>query len=150
MWPQDQSPSTPLLIVDDDAAIRNVIRLIFEDGGYTITEASTGYDALALLRERSEPHVVLLDDRMPELGGEDVLRLIMRDRELRRRHTFILVSGTPRLSRRLRLQRMLRALAIEVIPKPFDVTELEEAVARAQARQHSRFSFSLAWPHRLR
>jgi CheY-like chemotaxis protein len=122
--------------VDDNEGTREVIRILFEDAGYTIFEANNGQEALVLLRESSEPLVVLLDVRMPEVTGEEVLRTILRDRKLRRRHTFILLSGAPHLSRRLRLQRMLRALAIEVVTKPFNIAALEQAIARAQQRQH--------------
>jgi sigma-B regulation protein RsbU (phosphoserine phosphatase) len=146
----DQSPPASLLIVDDNEAIRESIRLLLEDAGYTILEASNGHDALTVLRESSQPLVVLLDDRMPDLSGEEVLRAVLRDRQLRRRHTFILLSAAPHLSRRLRLQRMLQALAIEVVPKPFDVADLEEAVVRAQTRQHHLRSFRLPVPGRSR
>jgi CheY-like chemotaxis protein len=142
----DQSQPAQLLIVDDNEAIRDSIRILFEGSGYTTLEANNGNNALALLRGSSQPLVVLLDDRMPDLSGEDVLRAVLRDRRLRRRHTFILLSGGPHLSRRLRLQRMLQALAIDVVAKPFDVADLEEAVVRAQTRQHRLRSLRLPVP----
>jgi CheY-like chemotaxis protein len=147
---REQLQLSPLLIVDDDGAVRGVIHALFEDVGYTIIEARNGQEALALLRQSAEPYVVLLDDRMPELTGEEVLRLILQDRRLRRQHTFILMSGFPHLSRRLRLQRMVRALAIEVVPKPFNIDDMEEAVLRAQARQRSLRSFRLPFRRRSR
>jgi CheY-like chemotaxis protein len=146
MLPREQSHLSPLLIVDDNEGTREVIRILFEDAGYTTIEATNGQEALVLLRESSEPLVVLLDIRMPEVSGEEVLRTILRDRRLRRRHTFILVSGVPHLSRSLRLQRMLRALAVEVVTKPFNVAALEQAIARAQQRQRGLSPFKLPVP----
>jgi CheY-like chemotaxis protein len=146
MRPSEQSQLSPLLIVDDNEGIRASIRILFEDAGYTIFEASNGNEALVLLRESAEPLVVLLDVRMPELTGEELLRTILRDRQLRRRHTFILLSGVPHLSRSLRLQRMLRALAVEVVTKPFNIPALEQAIVRAQQRQHGVPSFKLPIP----
>jgi CheY-like chemotaxis protein len=146
MRPSEQSQLSPLLIVDDNEGIRASIRILFEEAGYTIIEASNGNEALALLRESTEPLVVLLDVRMPELSGEEVLRTMLHDRRMRRRHTFILLSGVPHLSRSLRLQRMLRALAVEVVTKPFNIAILEEAVRRAQQRQHSLLVFRLPLP----
>jgi CheY-like chemotaxis protein len=143
MHSQEHPELAPLLIVDDNEAIRDTIRVLLEGAGYTVSEASTGKEALVLLRESSEPYVVLLDDRMPELSGEDVLRAILADRQLRRRHTYILLSGAPHLSRRLRLQRMLQALAIEVVAKPLNIVDLEQVVARAQGRQRNLRSFKL-------
>ena len=140
MQPQPGEPSQPLapvLIVDDNEAIRGTIQLLLEEEGYSTLEARNGTDTLVLLRESPEPLVVLLDARMPELSGEEVLRTVLGDRQLRRRHTFILLSALlPSLSS-LRMQRLLRALAVEVVTKPFDVADLEQAVVRAQQRQHS-------------
>ena len=145
MKPEEWSqPRVPLLIVEDDEATRETMRIVCEDAGYAVIEASNGNDALVMLRESSEPLVVLLDVLMPQLSGEEVLRAVLRDRHLRRRHTFVLVSAVAHLSRRLRLQRLLRALAIEVVTKPFDMADLEQAVARAQMRQ-SRRSFFWRW-----
>jgi CheY-like chemotaxis protein len=132
-----------LLLVDDDQATRETMRLLFEDTGYTILEAANGHDALVLLQESAESLVVLLDVLMPRLSGEGLLRAILRDRHLRHRHTFILTTAVPHISLSLRLQRMIRALAIDVVPKPFDVVDLEEAVARAQERQHGWLSVRL-------
>ena len=123
-----------LLIVDDDDTIRETIRLIFEDTNYTILEASNGKEALTILRESLVPLIVLLDERMPYLNGEEVLRSILRDRSLHHRHTYIFMSAVPHISRHLRLQRLLHALAVETIPKPFDISDLEQAVACAQQR----------------
>jgi CheY-like chemotaxis protein len=140
----------PLLIVDDDAPTREAMRFMFEDTGYSLLEASNGTDALDLLRGSSEPLVVILDVLMPQVDGEEVLRAILHDRDLRHRHTFILVSALPDLSRRLRLQRMLRALAIEVVTKPFDVADLEHAVARAQQHRYNHLSSKLPLPSWMR
>ena len=63
MQSQEHAQLAPLLIVDDDEAIRDTIRVLLEGAGYTVSEASTGKEALVLLRESSEPYVVLLDDR---------------------------------------------------------------------------------------
>jgi CheY-like chemotaxis protein len=146
MQPEDQSKPAPLLLVDDNEATRETIRILFEDAGYPIMEASNGQEALVLLQQSAESLVVLLDVKMPELTGEELLRAIFRDRQLRRRHTFILLSGSPHLSQRLRLQRMLRALAVEVVTKPFDLAALEGAIMRAQQRQQQLRSFPLPLP----
>ena len=114
----DQSPPASLLIVDDNEAIRESIRLLLEDAGYTILEASNGHDALTVLRESSQPLVVLLDDRMPDLSGEEVLRAVLRDRQLRRHHTFILLSAAPHLSRRFACNACCRHWRLKWFPSP--------------------------------
>lgn len=138
-----------LLIVDDDEATRESIRLVFDDAfditgeeRYVIQEAGDGDEALAILRASAEPLVVLLDELMPGLTGEEVLRAVLRDRCLRRRHVFILMSAVPHLSRRLRLQRLLRALSIKMLPKPFALEDLEQAIDRARQRLENRSPFT--------
>ncbi len=124
----------PLLIVDDDADIRETLNLVFEETGYPILEASNGQEALSVMRGSPERLIILLDNYMPVLDGEGVLRAILQDRQLRRRHAIIFVSAMARLSRRLRLQRLLQSLAIEAVTKPFNITDVEQAVERARTR----------------
>ena len=138
------SPQTPsrrpettyptLLIVDDDPDIRDTIRLLFEEAEYPILEASNGEEALRLMRTSREGLIILLDNYMPVLDGEGVLRTILRDRRLRRHHAIIFVTGMARLSRRLSLQRLLLALSIEAITKAFNIADLEHAVERARIK----------------
>jgi DNA-binding response OmpR family regulator len=66
-----------LLLVDDEARIRRVLRLALEDEGYQVSEAANGYDALAALR-REPPDVVLLDLMLPDRDGFAVCREIRR------------------------------------------------------------------------
>ncbi len=68
-----------LLIVDDDRWIRELLRATFPHDWYEIVEAGGGEEALAVLDDRP-PDLVLLDWRMPERSGAEVLA------ELKRRH----------------------------------------------------------------
>jgi CheY-like chemotaxis protein len=124
----------PLLLVDDEPGIRETLSALFEEAGYPILDASNGEEALHILRDSRERLIILLDNFMPVLDGEGVLRAILRDRKLRRRHAIILVSAMPHLSRRLSLQRLLHSLSIETISKPFNIIDLEEAVERARVK----------------
>jgi CheY-like chemotaxis protein/anti-sigma regulatory factor (Ser/Thr protein kinase) len=58
----------PVLVVDDDAALRELLRRLLEPAGYTVVEAENGRVALERLRGLS-PSVVLLDLMMPEMDG---------------------------------------------------------------------------------
>jgi two-component system cell cycle response regulator len=71
---------TPInvLLVEDSAAIRALVRRMLVAGGHTVVEAARGADALALCRER-QPDVVLLDVEMPEMSGWDVLAAMKAD-----------------------------------------------------------------------
>jgi CheY-like chemotaxis protein len=58
----------PVLIVDDDAGLRQLLRRMLEPEGYTVLEAENGRAALERLRD-SSPGAILLDLMMPEMDG---------------------------------------------------------------------------------
>ena len=58
----------PVLVVDDDAGVRQLLRRMLEPEGYTVIEAENGRAAFERLREIS-PSVILLDLMMPEMDG---------------------------------------------------------------------------------
>jgi CheY-like chemotaxis protein len=64
-----------LLFIEDDDQIRLALRLALEDEGYTVDEAADGREGLAAFA-RSEPDLVLVDLRLPDLPGFDVCRTI--------------------------------------------------------------------------
>ncbi len=67
-----------VLIVDDESAVRDSLRMILEYEGYRVEEAIGGPQALARMGDRL-PDAVLLDVKMPEMDGIEVLRA-MRER----------------------------------------------------------------------
>jgi signal transduction histidine kinase/DNA-binding response OmpR family regulator len=67
----------PVLVVDDDAALRELMRRVLEGAGYTVVEAENGRVALERLRAVS-PGVILLDLMMPEMDGFDVVAEVRR------------------------------------------------------------------------
>ena len=70
------SGSGPLvLIVDDDQALREYVRVNLESEGYEVREASSAEDALTALGEQS-PDLILLDVMMPQVDGWETLRRI--------------------------------------------------------------------------
>ncbi len=69
-----------VLIVDDSAADRALLRTILGRAGYTIYEVAKGKDALDKARE-VRPRVIILDVNLPDMSGLDVCRAIRADRE---------------------------------------------------------------------
>jgi CheY-like chemotaxis protein len=67
----------PVLVVDDDAALRELLRRILEGAGYTVVEAENGRVALERLRTMA-PGVILLDLMMPEMDGFEVVAEVRR------------------------------------------------------------------------
>ncbi len=64
-----------MLIVDDEPAIRESLRMILEFEGYRVEEAIHGLEALQKTRERP-PDAILLDIRMPEMDGLETLKAL--------------------------------------------------------------------------
>ena len=65
----------PILVVDDDTKILNLVRAYLEREGFAVITASDGRAALAAVRE-SHPRLVVLDVMLPELDGIAVLRAL--------------------------------------------------------------------------
>ena len=61
-----------ILVIDDEAAIRDSLRMTLEYEGYEFIGAATGQEGLALA-ERESPDLVLLDVKMPGMDGLEVL-----------------------------------------------------------------------------
>ena len=68
------SPLLHILIVDDDLNVRTALRDYFELSGYEVTVADDGASALRLLEEHPAFDLVLLDHRMPDKDGLEVLQ----------------------------------------------------------------------------
>lgn len=62
-----------ILVADDEAEIRDVLRLYLEKDGYEVVEAADGMEALEVCK-RAKPDLVILDIMMPGVDGYRVLR----------------------------------------------------------------------------
>lgn len=90
MSPLDDRP-TRILLVEDDAPLREAFRLLLEDFGYEVREAGTAAEALrSAAAER--PALVLLDLGLPDRPGLDVARELKRTPETRETPVFALTG----------------------------------------------------------
>lgn len=67
-----------ILVVDDEAQIRNLVRQELEPEGFVVREAANGQEALERIR-RERPLLVLIDIMMPEMNGSEAAALIKTD-----------------------------------------------------------------------
>jgi CheY-like chemotaxis protein len=67
-----------ILVADDKAAGRELVRTVLEKSGYTVIEASDGMEAVRFARERN-PDLIILDLHMPGLDGFGVIQELRRD-----------------------------------------------------------------------
>lgn len=68
-----------ILIIEDDQAIRETLKMFLEIEGYMVCAAANGQEAIALLKRISNPCLILLDLMMPVMDGWDFLKAQKRD-----------------------------------------------------------------------
>src|SRR6266540_1448700 len=71
--PRVEDRRRPILVVDDDAGLRELFVAVLADAGFAVTEAATGEEALAAARD-DPPELVLLDVHLPGISGYEVCR----------------------------------------------------------------------------
>jgi CheY-like chemotaxis protein len=68
-----------VLVVDDEAALLHVAKVVLTNAGYRVLTASNGAEAVALYARQSEPiAVVLMDMKMPVMGGAQTIQALRR------------------------------------------------------------------------
>ena len=71
-----------ILVVDDDKEIVNAIEIYLSKEGYNILKAYNGMEALKIMKEREDIHLVILDIMMPKLDGISTANLIRKDKKV--------------------------------------------------------------------
>ncbi len=108
-----------ILIVEDEASLRELLKTVLEPRGYKVITAGDGAEAIdILLREPAVIDAVLLDLNLPELNGVDVFKTLRR---IRPEAKVLIVSGniTPEV------RRELNGLGQhEFLPKPYQLDDL--------------------------
>ena len=111
-----------LLVIEDDPAIRRLLRVTLERAGHAVAEAGTAREALSLL-PIEKPQVILLDLGLPDRDGLELVQLLKRGSEA----TLIVVSAREATSEKV---AALDLGADDYLVKPFDS---EELLARIRA-----------------
>ncbi len=107
-----------LLVVDDDRALRDVLRRALSLAGYEIKLSETGAEALAEVSS-SVPDAVVLDVGLPDIDGLEVCRALRRDGN---RVPVLMLTARDAVSDRI---DGLDAGADDYLVKPFDIDELK-------------------------
>jgi DNA-binding NtrC family response regulator len=117
-----------VLIVDDDAASRRMLEVRLRALGCEVALAADGEKALAAV-ESQPPTVMLLDLRMPRLGGMELLRMLRKSAA-----DFPVIVITAHGSIETAVEAMKEG-AYDFLPKPFDSKHLEIVVCKALERE---------------
>lgn len=123
--------SQTILVVDDEAKLREMVRLYLEREGFRVVEAANGREALFAARYE-KPDLVLLDLMMPEMGGYDFIRQFTKE------------SEAPIIVLTARIEESDKVVGLELgaddyVTKPFGVQELMARV-RAVLRRAGQMS----------
>jgi two-component system response regulator MprA len=118
-----------LLVVDDDRALRDVLRRALMLAGYDVRLAESGAGALADMAS-SAPDAVVLDIGLPDIDGLEVCRLLRREGN---RVPVLMLTARAAVSDRI---DGLDAGADDYLVKPFDVDELKARLRALLRRAH--------------
>src|SRR5205823_7863820 len=128
-------PKSRILVIDDEAAIRDSLRMTLEYEGYDFIGAATGQEGLALA-DRENPDLVLLDVKMPGMDGLEVLERLRHANETL---PVIVISGHGTISTAV---DATKKGAIDFIEKPFAservLVSLRNALDQRQLRDENK------------
>ena len=114
-----------ILIADDVAEVREIVRFHLERAGFRVSEATGGSDALEQVRQ-GPPDVLLLDLTMPDVDGWKVLDVVRREGQLQTMRVALLTAEADEMVE----HRARRAGAHAYLVKPLDGADLARAVQR--------------------
>ena len=119
-----------ILVVDDEAPVRNLLSDVLEKEGYTVFTAETGVVASEIYNS-NDIDLIITDLVMPEKGGIDlIMELKKQDPNIK----VIAISGGGGITGRFDYLPIAKLVgATEIIAKPFQVTEIRAQVAKMLA-----------------
>ena len=118
-------PSHAILIVDDEAVLRETLKKILSDEGFTVFAASDGAGALSIATEH-EITIALLDIKLPDISGVDVLH---RLRALRPNVAAVMMTAYEVESF---VNRAFEQGAYTCLHKPFEIDALLKIIDELQ------------------
>jgi DNA-binding NtrC family response regulator len=117
-------PAEKIMIVDDERLVRWSLRQKCEEWGYSVIEADAGETALRLA-QRESPDLVLLDVRLPDLTGIEVLDQLKKNGDAR---AIIMITADPKLDD---VKAAIKLGAYDFVGKPIDFDVLQDAMRSA-------------------
>lgn len=122
-----------VLIANDDAPSRHVLRNLVANAGYVVIEAAHKDATMAILNASPEPLVVLLDFSLARWNGVAILRTVVGQPHLAKRHAFVLMLLRDE-TMPLMTAQALSQMSVKLVAKPFKVDSVLAAIM--EAAQH--------------
>jgi len=117
-----------VLIVEDDASIRRLVRTVLLRQGYKVEIAGDGREAVSKL-DVIDYDVIILDLMMPNMDGFAFMASMARNTPERLRRVIITSAASPAM-----INEKLRGIPFDLLPKPFDIQELLSRVGECVKR----------------
>jgi len=117
-----------VLIVEDDASIRRLVRTVLLRQGYKVEIAGDGLEAVSKLG-LTDYDVIILDLMMPNMDGFAFMTTMARNTPERLRQVIITSAASPSM-----INEKLRGIPFDLLPKPFDIQELLSRVGECVKR----------------
>jgi two-component system response regulator AtoC len=110
-----------ILIIEDDDSLRESLEMFLEERGYSVYSAATGHQGLGLWKKHS-PQVIILDIKLPDLSGLDMLpRITSQDPDVK----VIVITAFHDMETTIEAMRLG---AYDYIRKPLKTKELDDAI----------------------
>jgi CheY-like chemotaxis protein len=109
-----------ILVIEDNAIVRNTVMRILRTAGYTVVTANDGLEGVDIFRKEL-PDLVISDIIMPQQEGIGTIRQILAERPGTK---IIAISGGGRIGNTDFLQIARKMGAVDALPKPFDPDDL--------------------------
>jgi CheY-like chemotaxis protein len=121
-----------ILVVEDDPAIRRLVRMVLKREGYTVEVASDGVEAVLKLG-LADYDVIILDLMMPNLDGFSFMNTLAASDPERLNRIIVTSAASPSV-----IKERMTGAPFAVLPKPFDIQMLVEQVSACLASQEVR------------
>ncbi|HEY6843800.1 MAG TPA: response regulator [Thermoanaerobaculia bacterium] len=116
------SEAEQILIVEDDLAIRRLLKMVLAREGFRVEEAVDGVEAVMKLRQQ-EFDVIILDLMMPNLDGFEFLKSLAESEPSRLKRIIVTSAASPVV-----IRDRMRGTPFDLLPKPFDINEVVDRV----------------------
>ena len=120
---------TAILVVEDDASIRRLVKMVLQREGYNVEMAADGVEAVLKLG-LADYDVIVLDLMMPNLDGFAFMSTMAEADPERLKRVIVTSAASPGV-----IKERMKGQPFDLLPKPFDIAQLADRVRACIAAQ---------------
>jgi CheY-like chemotaxis protein len=119
---QREPQQCAILVVEDDSAIRRLVKMVLDRNGYKVEVAADGLEAVLKLG-LTDFDVIILDLMMPNLDGFSFIETLSANEPHRLDRIIVTSAASPGV-----IRERMRGKPFDILPKPFDINDLAKRV----------------------